>query len=39
LQRQVNGLLTSSEAPAAALARAQGQSEQILRAMGASASA
>jgi multiple sugar transport system substrate-binding protein len=37
LQRQVNGLLTSSEAPSAALARAQGQSEQILRAMGAAA--
>ncbi|MFN9624077.1 MAG: ABC transporter substrate-binding protein [Cyanobacteriota bacterium] len=36
LQRQVNGLLTSKEAPAAALARAQGQSEQILRAMGGS---
>jgi multiple sugar transport system substrate-binding protein len=39
LQRQVNGLLTSNEAPAVALARAQGQSEQILRAMGAFAPA
>ena len=34
LQRQINGLLTSAEAPGAALARAQGQSEGILRAMG-----
>jgi multiple sugar transport system substrate-binding protein len=39
LQRQINGLLTSSEAPAQALGRAQGQSDQILRAMGALASA
>ena len=39
LQRQINGLLTSSEAPATALDRAQGQSDQILRAMGALASA
>ncbi|MBM5815958.1 MAG: ABC transporter substrate-binding protein [Cyanobacteria bacterium K_Offshore_surface_m2_239] len=38
LQRQINGLLTSSEAPAIALGRAQGQSDQILRAMGALAS-
>jgi multiple sugar transport system substrate-binding protein len=35
LQRQINGLLTSREAPANALARAQGQSEQIVRATGA----
>jgi multiple sugar transport system substrate-binding protein len=39
LQRQINGLLTSSEAPATALERAQGQSDQILRATGALASA
>jgi multiple sugar transport system substrate-binding protein len=39
LQRQINALLTSAEAPAAALARAQRQSEQIVRAMGAPRSA
>jgi hypothetical protein len=39
LQRQINGLLTTDLPPATALARAQRQSDLVVRAMGSERSA